>query len=71
MEQDGCDLVGMTVMPEASLAREAGLCYACFAVVVNLAAGKSEGPITMQDIQDNLTTGMELARRILANIELE
>ncbi|GMW05497.1 MAG: S-methyl-5'-thioinosine phosphorylase [Gammaproteobacteria bacterium] len=37
---DGCDIVGMTAMPEAALAREAGLRYAVCAVVVNRAAGR-------------------------------
>ena len=40
LERDGCDLVGMTGMPEAVLAREAELPYAALAVVANYAAGK-------------------------------
>jgi 5'-deoxy-5'-methylthioadenosine phosphorylase len=47
MEKDGCDMVGMTGMPEAALARELGLEYAAIAVVANWAAGKSENEITM------------------------
>ena len=46
LERDGADMVGMTGMPEAALARELGLCYAAIAVVVNYAAGRgasSEG----------------------------
>lgn len=39
MQRDGCDMVGMTGMPEAALARELGLAYACIAVNVNWAAG--------------------------------
>lgn len=54
-EQDGCDMVGMTGMPEAALARELGLCYASLAFVVNWAAGKGGGPITMEEIEDNLS----------------
>jgi 5'-deoxy-5'-methylthioadenosine phosphorylase len=65
MERDGCDLVGMTGMPEAGLARELGLCYAACAVVVNWAAGKSAGPITMAEIETNLAAGMAEARRLL------
>ena len=42
MERDGADLVGMTGMPEAALAREAGLDYAAIAVVANHAAGKGD-----------------------------
>ncbi len=39
LKQDGADIVGMTGMPEAALAREIGLDYACCALVVNWAAG--------------------------------
>lgn len=39
LERDGADVVGMTGMPEAALARELGVSYACLAVVVNYAAG--------------------------------
>ena len=39
MRRDGCDLVGMTGMPEAALARELGIDYACLALVANWAAG--------------------------------
>jgi 5'-methylthioinosine phosphorylase len=66
MEKDGCDIVGMTGMPETALAKELGLCYACCAVIVNWAAGKSDGPIKMEEIDQNLATGMADARRILA-----
>ena len=58
MERDGCALVGMTGMPEAALAKEAGLDYACCAVVANWAAGKSAGEITMAEIEANLSRGM-------------
>ena len=70
MDNDGCDVVGMTGMPEAALARELGLCYACCAVIVNWAAGRSDGPITMDEIDDNLKVGMADARKILAALEL-
>jgi len=39
LRRDGCDLVGMTGMPEAALARELELDYACLALVANWAAG--------------------------------
>jgi 5'-methylthioadenosine phosphorylase len=47
MERDGADLVGMTAMPEAALAREAGLEYAAIAVVVNHAAGKGDSALAV------------------------
>ncbi len=55
----------MTGMPEAGLAREAGLRYAHCAVVSNAAAGRGEATITMKDIQKNLETGMQSARELL------
>ncbi|MGE3925315.1 MAG: S-methyl-5'-thioinosine phosphorylase [Lautropia sp.] len=42
LARDGCDLVGMTGMPEAVLAREAELAYAALAIVVNPAPGTRE-----------------------------
>ena len=58
MERDGCDLVGMTGMPEAALARELGIEYAAIAVVANWAAGKTDGEITMAEIEQHLHKGM-------------
>ncbi|MBB1061148.1 S-methyl-5'-thioinosine phosphorylase [Marilutibacter spongiae] len=57
LRRDGCDLVGMTGMPEAGLARELGLEYTCLAVVANWAAGAGPDPdevITLQDVLDNV-----------------
>lgn len=65
MEQDGCDIVGMTGMPEAALAREAGMHYATVSVIANWAAGKIEGEITMAEIEHNLHKGMANAAAIL------
>lgn len=58
METDGCDLVGMTGMPEAALARELQLDYASVCVVANWAAGKSDDSITMEIIEKNLQIGI-------------
>ena len=49
---DGCNIVGMTGMPEASLAREVELEYACLAFVVNLAAGVGSLPIKLAEVFD-------------------
>jgi len=68
MRRDGCDLVGMTGMPEAGLARELGLDYACLAIVANWAAGAGPDPdevITLQDVLDNVATAMDGAARVL------
>jgi 5'-methylthioinosine phosphorylase len=66
MERDGCDIVGMTGMPEAALARELEIDYAACAVVANWAAGKVAGEITMKEIERNLEQGMTDVRRLLA-----
>ncbi len=69
MERDGCDLVGMTGMPEAGIARELELCYSCCAVSANWAAGKGEGEeITMAAIEENLRDGMAQVREILRHL---
>lgn len=55
MRRDGCDLVGMTGMPEAGLARELGLDYACLAIVANWAAGCGDAQeITLAEVLDNV-----------------
>jgi 5'-deoxy-5'-methylthioadenosine phosphorylase len=68
LERDGCHLVGMTGMPEAALARELGLCYACCAFVVNWAAGKAGGELRMEDIEAAVRRGAETVGRLLAAI---
>lgn len=70
LERDGCNLVGMTGMPEAALARELELPYACLALVVNPAAGKSSAPITMDAIEQVLAQGMSTIRSVLTRVLL-
>ena len=65
LERDGCDVVGMTGMPEAALARELGLGYAHCVVVSNRAAGRSAEALTMQMIRANLESGVAKVRRLL------
>lgn len=65
LERDGCDLVGMTGMPEAALAAELQLNYVCLALVVNRAAGKSDHTITMAEIEAAIEQGMSGIKRIL------
>jgi 5'-methylthioinosine phosphorylase len=68
LAHDGCDLVGMTSMPEAALARERRLPYATLAVVANLAAGLDDEPITMEEIDRTLDAAMRSVRRILEKL---
>lgn len=65
LERDGCDLVGMTGMPEAVLAAELELNYVCLGLVVNWAAGKSDHIITMDEIEAAIDRGMSGVKRIL------
>lgn len=65
MERDGCDLVGMTGMPEAALAKELDVAYASINVVANWAAGKVSGEITMAEIEHNLHIGMANTAKLL------
>ncbi len=66
LHNDGCDLIGMTVMPEACLARELGLDYASICLVVNFAAGLTDVPITMDEIHRELDSGMGRIRQLLS-----
>jgi 5'-deoxy-5'-methylthioadenosine phosphorylase len=68
MESDGCDMVGMTGMPEAALARELDLCYAACAVSANRAAGRGTQPITMEIIDQNIAAGLEQVGVILKQL---
>lgn len=66
MARDGCTLVGMTGMPEAALAREAGVAYANCALVVNWAAGLGDAAISLADIERELRDGMSTVVRLVS-----
>lgn len=68
MERDGCDLLGMTAMPEAVLAREIGLPYAACTVVGRWAGGKGDGPPSPEIVAQNLRKGMDDFRRLLEDV---
>ena len=70
MERDGADVVGMTGMPEAVLARELGLDYAAIAVVANYAAGRGDSArgISMTQIGEVLEEAMGRVRRIIGEL---
>jgi purine nucleoside phosphorylase len=64
LERDGADYVGMTGMPEASLAMEFGLEFAFLSLVVNQAAGRGEKPIH-DDVESSTLAARSKAMRIL------
>jgi 5'-deoxy-5'-methylthioadenosine phosphorylase len=65
LERDGADMVGMTGMPEAALARELGLCYAAIAVVVNDAAGRRASADEVRLDAKRMARAMTAVRRVL------
>jgi 5'-methylthioinosine phosphorylase len=72
MCRDGCDLVGMTGMPEAVLARELGIDYACLALVANWAAGcGDEASISLPEIFANLEAATAQVPPIIAALVSE
>jgi 5'-methylthioinosine phosphorylase len=66
MARDGCDLVGMTGMPEAALARELTIPFASLALVVNRAAGLSDEVIDLEALREVTRRGMRSIARLLA-----
>ena len=64
LERDGADYVGMTAMPEASIARELGIDYACLSLVVNRAAGRGDLPIH-DDVESSTLSARKQAMQVL------
>jgi 5'-methylthioinosine phosphorylase len=70
LDRDGADVVGMTGMPEATLARELGIPYATIGVVVNHAAGRGDSRtrIRMEDLEAALGRAIQRVQRILREL---
>ncbi|HYD57509.1 MAG TPA: S-methyl-5'-thioinosine phosphorylase [Burkholderiales bacterium] len=70
LERDGADVVGMTGMPEAALAREIGLEYAAINLVANFAAGRGESAhaIPLDRIEAVLAESMGRVRRVIEKL---
>lgn len=64
--QIGADVVGMTAMPEAVLAREAELCLAGITVVTNYAAGISEQPLSASEVISGMKDSMETLKLLVS-----
>lgn len=67
LERDGCDVVGMTGMPEAVLARELGVPYAAINVIANYAAGRADSKdgISFEAIEGVLRESMDRVRIVI------
>jgi 5'-methylthioadenosine phosphorylase len=70
VERDGADMVGMTGMPEAYLARELNLCYGTIGVVINDAAGRgaSTNGIREENIRAVMDNLMAKVRALLEEL---
>jgi 5'-methylthioinosine phosphorylase len=73
VESDGADVVGMTLMPEAALARELDMPYAALAVVVNHAAGRGDSKLAIStaDITRTLELAMKNVRALIVSFVRE
>ena len=70
MQRDGADVVGMTGMPEAALARELGLEYAALTVSANFAAGRGDSAhaVALERIEAVLAQAMGRVRRVIEQL---
>lgn len=66
LRRDGCDIVGMTAMPEAALARELDIDYASIALVANWAAGFREETLSMAQIEQHVQNAAAEVHKLLA-----
>ena len=67
--QWGADVIGMTGMPEAKLAREAEICYASIAMVTDYDCWHPEhGAVDVAQVVATLTANADNARHVVANL---
>jgi len=65
----GCDVIGMTNMPEAKLAREAELCYASIAMITDYDSWHPDhGAVDISQIIATLTGNADKARGLIAGL---
>jgi purine nucleoside phosphorylase len=67
LERDGADFIGMTAMPEASIARELRMDYACLSLIVNFAAGRG-GKAIHEDIEGSLLEAKTRSLRLIQHL---
>lgn len=65
--QWGCDIIGMTAIPEANLAREAEICYACMAHVTDYDVWHDE-PVTMSMVIERLLANVQISKQAIVNL---
>ena len=66
MKRDGCNIIGMTGMPEAALARELDMEYASIAMVVNWCSGITDAVLDMDELRRILDLGMNSVIKLIS-----
>ena len=65
----GCDVIGMTGMPEAKLAREAELCYASVAMVTDFDCWhEGHGAVDVSQVLQTLTANSSSAKSLISQL---
>jgi 5'-methylthioadenosine phosphorylase len=64
----GCDIIGMTLVPEINLARELGMCYALLALVTDYDIWVPHQPVTADVVERMMAEKMGLVKRIVAEV---
>jgi len=69
-KQLGCDVVGMTNVPEVVLAKELGMCYSAVGIVTNWCTGIENKEITLEDIESSMNKNKEMITKAFINVLL-
>jgi 5'-methylthioadenosine phosphorylase len=61
----GWDVIGMTTIPEAKLAREAEMCYATVTGVTDYDVWKADNEVTLQEVLDNAAENEDAIKEVV------
>jgi 5'-methylthioadenosine phosphorylase len=61
----GCDIIGMTLVPEINLARELGMCYGMLALITDYDIWVPHQPVTAEMVERMMAEKMELVRKVI------
>ncbi len=64
----GCDIIGMTLVPEINLVRELGMCYSLLALVTDYDIWVPHQPVTAELVERVMSEKLELARKVLLSV---
>jgi len=64
----GMDVIGMTALAEAKLAREAEICYATMAMVTDYDCWREEESVVIEDVIENLRKNVSMAEKIIRGV---